>query len=56
MSTDKVRGHRNEAEVATLLTKKFELSAKIQELKAEMAKINTQMVREGATTDEIACW
>ena len=46
---------RDIAQVGSLLEKKFTISAKIQALKAEIAEINTNLVKAGATTDEIAC-
>lgn len=46
---------RDVAQVGTLLEQKFTISAQIQALKAEIAAINTNLVKVGATTEEIAC-
>lgn len=53
--TQAPRKGRDDDKVDTLLQKKFAASAKIQELKAEIAGINHEMVKVGASTDEIAC-
>ncbi|MCB9718782.1 MAG: hypothetical protein H6712_33360 [Myxococcales bacterium] len=53
--SEQPRKVRDEAKVGNLLERKFAVSAKIQALRAEIAEINTEMVRVGATTDEIAC-
>lgn len=55
MADQRTRKVRDEDKVGTLLEKKFAVSAKIQALRAEIAQINTEMVKVGATTDEIAC-
>lgn len=55
MNAQQPRKNRDDAKVGTLLEKKFAVSAKIQALKAEIAEINTEMVKMGASTDEIAC-
>lgn len=49
------RKGRDEDQVGTLLEKKFAVSAKIKALQAEIAEINTNLVKVGASTDEIAC-
>lgn len=46
---------RDATQVGNLLEQKFTISAQIQALKAEIAQINTNLVKVGATTDEIAC-
>jgi len=46
---------RDVAQVGSLLEQKFSVSAQIQALKAEIAAINTNLVKAGATTEELAC-
>lgn len=55
MNAQPMKKGRDEAQVGTLLEKKFAASAKIAALKAEIAQINNEMVKMGASTDEIAC-
>ena len=46
---------RDVTQVGNLLEQKFTLSAQIKSIQAEIAAINTNLVKEGATTEELAC-
>jgi hypothetical protein len=55
MNAQMPKKNRDDSQVGSLLEKKFAASAKIAALKAEIAQINSDMVKVGASTDEIAC-
>ena len=39
-----------------LTTKKFELVSKIKDIQAELAKVNQELLRNGADTAVVICW
>jgi hypothetical protein len=45
-----------EGKVQELLQRKLELSQKIRELKAEAAKLNLELAKNGADVSSIASW
>jgi len=55
MPTTSMKKGRDDDKVEMLLQKKFELSAQMQSIKAQIADLNHQMVKVGASTEEIAC-
>lgn len=46
----------NERKVRSLVEQKLNISQKIQELRTERARLNTQLLEAGASAAEIAAW
>ena len=54
---DKPQADGKEAlSISALMERKLELAARIRELEAEIARINTQMQKMGAHPLDLICW
>lgn len=47
---------RDERKIEQLIKQKLEHSARIRELKHDITKINLDLLKVGANTNELICW
>ncbi|WP_395175446.1 hypothetical protein [Roseibium alexandrii] len=46
----------DEKQIESLKVEKLELIQKLREIRAEMAKVNSQLARSGAHAADVVCW
>ena len=56
ISKAKLPNLQTSARIKNALKKKVEIAAKIRALQADIGKVNVELARAGASSQDIACW